>query len=747
MVACTWVKLLLKPTKKPLHAVFLLRQTVLFQLNWILTMLLIRRHSGRHQPQKRRLVINLMALSVLSQASLPGAQTLGISALGTTGGLVIPYADVLSQGSLALTTGNYQEAQLGAPYVTQQNTSFGVGLLPGVEFFGRFGEYTNPNPNSIFVNGIRDISANLKVQLPSFGTWVPKIAVGMNDINGGAVFFKSSYLVASEQYGPFQVALGYAKGQTRTAGARPTFDGVFRGVNVKLTDNGLAALAEFEGPQKHVGLRWTTGPLAPLANSQLIGQVQRSYGDYAGFGLSAPVNRFGVSLVMPFGENDRSLAKFKPDAKQALPALDETLVQMQQSGMQPTAHDRLDVLKKALVDVGLERVRVGLHGPVLVVEYENHRYAHNEVDALGLVFGLAAELAPKEAKRINAVTFKEGLRLYETGVGLDVYRAFLRDGEAKPVNDTLSWERVPTDMAASTDWVDASASRASSVRLELKPDLNYTLGTEIGALDYALAANLQAMLPLWKGARLYSSSLLPMSNTANMDQGGVLSVYRQREGLNTLALQQSFWLGSQILSNVSVGKFHNDTLGVQWESALFVPGTDDVIQLKGARYDAVPGGLAGLDRAATASYRHLFSPAMSIELGANRYTDGTTGPSVKWNQWFGDMSVQLFYRRGGSTQFAGLQLSFPFTPRRGMEPGPVVFSGASQYAQSIRTKLTTTASPANFVLPGAVHELKLATSLDDYQLNAGRNNRSYFATQLHRMRESFFSHARDSMHK
>jgi hypothetical protein len=664
------------------------------------------------------------------------AQTLGVNTQGVTGGLVIPYADVLSQGSVAVTTGNYREPQLGKPSVVQQNSSFGVGLLPGVEFFGRFAEYTQSN--SGVLNGIRDISANLKVQLPSFGAGFPKIALGMNDVNGGAVYFKSTYAVASDQYGPFKVALGYAQGQTRVVGGAPTFDGFFRGVNVKLTDNGLSGLAELEGAQKHIGLRWTTGPLAPLANSKIIGQVQRSYGDYAGIGLSAPANSLAVSLVVPIGENDRSQAKFQPNAKQALPALDAALQQMQQSGMQPTAHDRLEVLKNALIDAGLERVRVGLHGSVLVVEYENHRYAHNEVDALGVLFGLAAELAPKEAKRINAVTFKEGLRLYETGVGLDVYRVFLRDGEAKSVNDTLSWERVPTDVATSTEWVDAKESSSSVVRFEIKPDFNYTLGTEVGAFDYSLAANIKITAPLWSGAQLFSNYIVPISNSNNMSDGAVFGIYRQRSGSRALGLQQSFWVGSHVLNQVSLGRFHYDVVGVQAESTIFVPSTDDVIRLQGSGYERAPGGLAGQDRAFSASYRHAFSPLTSIELGAQRYSDGSQGPSIDLTRWFGDMSVQVFYRKGGNNQFAGLQLSLPLTPRQGMTPKSVFFGGAGQYSQGFRTRLTTAASPANNVIPGAVTSLKFESSLDQELLNSGRISRAYIRSQLGRMRNAFY---------
>ena len=478
-----------------------------------------------------------------------------------------------------------------------------------------------------------------------------------------------------------------------------------------------------------------------LANTQVVGSVQRSFGAYDGTTSNTQKTHFALSLIVPFGGNELAVASFQPDSAHALPPLDALTPDPVAPGMQPTALDRLDALRKALMAVGLERVRVGQHGGTLVVEYENQRYAHNEADALGLVFGLGAEMAPRGTTRINAVTFKDGLRLYETAVGLNAFRAFLRDGPASHVRDSLSWERNPSDMTGQTEWLNAPTGHASKVRVEVKPDLNYTLGTEVGAFDYALAANVQATVPLWSGARLYASYLAPLAHSSNMEEGAIFAIYKQPSGLRTTALQQSFWLGSQLLANVSAGRFHYDTLGVQAEAALFVPGTMHQLRASGAAYDKAPGGLARGDRAFAASYRHLLSPSMWLEAGAQRYSDGSAGPSVEWNRWFGDVGVQVFYRKGGSNQFAGLQLNFPLTPRQGMAPGPVFFTGTGHYEQSIRTRLTTAGSPANLVLPGAVSNLKLETSLDREWLNAGRLSKSYFDEQIHRMREAFFMYA------
>ena len=104
----------------------------------------------------------LAGLIMLPAAAL--AQGLGVASLGATGGLTIPSAFVLESGDLALSLGNYQDPKLGS-FSRKQNYSLGVGIVPRVELFGRFAEYTTSRnaplgaPDAI---GARDISANLK---------------------------------------------------------------------------------------------------------------------------------------------------------------------------------------------------------------------------------------------------------------------------------------------------------------------------------------------------------------------------------------------------------------------------------------------------------------------------------------------------------------------------------------------------------------------------------------------------------
>ena len=239
---------------------------------------------------------------VVSQAAVVHAQGLGVASVGATGGLTIPSAYVLDSGDMALSLGNYVDPRLGN-FSRKQNYTIGFGLVPRVEVFGRFAEYQNPQPavpSRFKINGPRDISANVKWQLPLDLLEIPglpKLAVGATDASGGAVFFGSKYAVASDEYGPLRWSLGYARGKTygnRANGAK-VLDGAFGGAEVKLGSTRATVLAETDGTQRHAGLRYYSETLPWLADAQVVGTLQRSFGAKDTAGRAADATSFNVS--------------------------------------------------------------------------------------------------------------------------------------------------------------------------------------------------------------------------------------------------------------------------------------------------------------------------------------------------------------------------------------------------------------------------------------------------------------------
>lgn len=677
------------------------------------------------------------------------AQGLGVASLGATGGLTIPSAYVVQSGDMALSLGNYQDPRLGT-FSRQQNYTLGFGFVPGVEVFGRFAEYQNPGrypANGLNANGPRDISGNVKWQLPIPLEGLPKLAVGATDLSGGAVYFSSQYLVASDEYGPLRWSVGYARGKpalNQRNGAK-VLDGLFGGAEVKLGTTRATALVESDGTQRHAGLRYYSETLPWLGDAQLVGTVQRSFGARTRAGQGTDATSVNVSLVLPLGQTEAGRKAQAGATGRPLPPLEPVA---DAPAMVATAQDRLDRLARALRAMGLDRVRVGMLGSELVVEYENHRYQQNEADALGVVLGLAAETAPVATTRVHAITLKAGQVVFETSVDVAAFRAFLRDGDATQVKNTLGVGRLPGYDADTVQWASGAAgagARQTWLRVGLKPLLNYTLGTEYGAFDYSLAVQARGTVNLWRGAVVYADVVQRVTSSVNMDPGHIFASSRHRNGLQTVALQQSLWVGPSIFTSVGAGQYNHDDWGVEGESILFLPWNADTLHAKGRYMRHQADVLPRIEEAYAGSYRYRFNANTWIEAGYQQYTDRSTGPSLAFTRWFGDVAVQVFARKGGKNTFAGLEVSLPLGPRQAMGAGPVQVTGAPRYAQSIRTLLTTGGNSANYVDASSVRPVDLNFKPEVELLNSGRMTPVDIRGQVQRMRESFYLYAREKL--
>lgn len=696
-------------------------------------------------------VLLVAVAGLYGHTGLAGDYSYGITAQGNTGGLVIPYAHTLASGAIGLGYSNYREPLFGAPRANERNFVLGLGLSERVELFGRLAEVTNPSVGGT-VNGTRDISANIKIKLLDLGSDGPQISAGINDIKGGANYFRSMYGVATLRLGAVGLTAGYAKGRSADSAPhlKPAFDGPFAGINIPLGRTGASVLAEREGRQTHVGLRWTSDSISTLANGLFSVSLQRSSSTQNIPGLKSPSTFAALSLVIPL-EGNESIGSKRYEAQ-----VDDFLPPIGVAGGETNADlksradldERLAVLRARLLEVGLERIRVGKQGDAVVVQYENHRYAHDELDALGLVFGLAAEAVKSDAVQIRAITLKNGLPVYESSADVRAIREFLRGGTLSDLKESLAWRGGPSEAGYDRGviWVDEIPSLYSPVRVEIKPDLNYTIATDVGVFDYALAANVGLSVPLWSGSQVFANYIFPVGRSENMEDGQAFAVMRQRSGLRSFALQQSFWLDRFSYNQISVGRFHYGVAGIEGESSIFIPRTDDVVRLTGAFYSSAPGGMVRSRVSGGIIYRHQLNALTTLEVGGQQYTDGSRGPSIEWGRWFGNVNVKLFYRRGGYAKFAGLQLSIPLTPRQGMMPGNVFVTGSGLHAQEVRTRMTDGRTRFNTVLPGGVQPLRLETSQTvDAQLNHGRMSLGYLKERAYKIKEAFFSYTTRTM--
>lgn len=727
-------------------------------------------------------VASALAFSVSAQAAEPA-----LNALGQAGGLVIPYAFALPEGTAEAQYNNYIDPRYGKQATGSEVYWGAVGLLPYLEVSGGLANY--PTIKSVQFTGeehfvFRHLMANVKVEVPKFFKYQPSIAFGVTDIGGQTHFFRSKYGVVSQAFGPVTLSAGYGRGDR--------LDGLFGGAQVSLWNTGLSLLAEDDSKTPYAGLRYQSPRISWLADANVIGTFMRSIRSTDGV---APRTSFSVGIQIPLGKRFSSvrcedglcegpqvstpqtanadddgsirLASLQPvDTRAAsanngaLAAAPITYVPPLQSyasvmlsdvtaGKSPDAQSpalpealdtsALDEIAAQLFAAGLERVRVGMSGRDLVVEYENHRYNQNEADALGIVLGVASVNAPQGTARIHVVIKKANEPLGEVIVDRDAFAQFIADGAPTAASASLTMRTRPTYDADSIAW-HGNEHTHGLTRIQIEPVVSYLYGTEYGVFDVSLGANIEGFVPLWRGAELYASYIAPLYNTKNMDEGRVFSDYRLRGGLNAVALAQSFWIMPQVLNVASIGKFDYSYVGVQNETTVFVPGRPDLIRLRLAYLHHEPGhDELPSEKNAELTYRWVQpSWKLWIEAGVARFVGGDKGPVATLTRWFDDVSVSVHGEHSGQGTFVGAAVSFPLTLRQGMKPGISQLYGSEQFGLDFRTRVGST----NYLSANAAENMSFPYSTQQYLLNQGRFSGEYFSTQLYRMRDAYLRYGK-----
>jgi len=710
-----------------------------------------------------------------------------LNALGQAGGLVIPYAFPLPEGVGEGQFNNYIDPRYGARATGSQIYWGAVGLFPYVEVAGGLANYP-AEVSSRFAGQdhlvLRHLMADVKLTVPKFFKYQPAIAFGMVDVGGQTHFFRSKYGAVSQPFGPLNLTVGYGQGDR--------LDGPFGGAQLSLWHTGLSLLAEHDSKTPYVGMRYQSPRISWLADANVIATIMRAVRSTDGV---SPRTSISVGIQIPFGKRFSSercadglcdgtsapvqQAQTDPGASEAIashdvqphyepetadqahplageavpfapPSRSYASVVMANAAATVSAKDApaisepldasaLDSIAAQLFAAGLERVRVGISGRDLIVEYENHRYNQNEADALGIVLGVASINAPHGIERIRAVVKKANEPLADIAVDREAYQQFVAGGSPTAASASMTMRTRPTYDADSIAW-HGDDRRHGLTRIQISPVTSYLYGTEYGNFDISFGANIQGFVPLWRGAELYASYIAPLYNTKNMDNGRVFSQYRLRGGLATAALAQSFWIMPGVLNVAAVGRFNYRYVGIENETTAFVPGRPDLVRLRLAYLRQQPGedSLPHQENAML-TYRWV-QPSWNlwIEAGVARYVGGDKGPLITLTRWFDDVSVSVHGEHSGRASFVGASISFPLTPRQGMKPGITQVDGPQSFALDFRTRVGST----NYLSPGVTQNLGFPYSTGQLLLNQGRFSAAYFSTQMYRMRDAYVRYAR-----
>jgi hypothetical protein len=609
-----------------------------------------------------------------------------LSLQGFTGLLNTPNAEVTEEGTLYFLFSNQKESQWRNSITRQENYMFSVGLFSFAELGGRL---TNA-PGKV-----RDLSGNFKVKVPFIpkGYYLPSIAFGMQDFGGASSPLETIYVVASEELWRFRLSLGYGFGPDR-------MHGVFGGVEFKAFD-WLYLVGENDTRETNAGIRLISPAIfgvpihlnvtAKTSLSHRPGEVI----DF-GFGLQIPLG-LDHHNAKPVEEKAR-ITHRAPEEKYGMTAKKELVAGQAPEGVAEPEQEEGDrdavmlLLKKALIDDGFLNVEVGSAKNLLVVQYENGRYNHNELDGLGVVAGIASAYAPPGIETIRFIIRKKGIRVLQLTTPAKVLREFLLNADELPRFDKSL--RITSDVKGDGEvrYVKGNDNpswlRSSVV---VYPGLTTFYGTEVGVFDYLLSVKPTCILDLWKGAALDVRGDVPVVWSENFDDGKYFRNVRQDPRLERAMIFQAVRIFPTVMASIGAGMILKDTYGTLNE-LMWVPGNGDHRFRVKAGYSEHRNHDSG-DEVALGSYRYYFAPlATYAEVTGGKFWDQDTGFTVELKRFFGDTAFSVYYKDirtvdNQHVQMGGVQFSFPLTPRRDMKPYIVQLRGTEEWNYAVETEI------------------------------------------------------------
>ncbi|MBI5441431.1 MAG: YjbH domain-containing protein [Deltaproteobacteria bacterium] len=674
-----------------------------------------------------------------------------LSFQGYTGILNTPNAEVAKEKTAYLLWTDQIESQFDRRMVSRQDNYFvTLGLLPWVEFGGRFSNADGPRRNSPFGPTswvVRDLSANLKVQLPlPDKPFVPKVAAGMSDISGGAQFFQAKYAVVSEELGPVRLSVGYGRGPQR-------MEGLFGGIEARVFSWLYLRGEHSEEEEVAYGVRLVSPPLWrwPVSLHATAKSSTEDRKFYWSFGLQVPLgldDRERGSRAGATAEPRVASRESKPSGSQVTSRPSPT-GEAPRPTRAPSGQDdgRISELRRLLVAHGFQNIRAGIQERVLLVEYDNAVYNWNELDALGIVLFKAAETAPDGVDLITAVIKKRNLRIMTVTAPRDLLSRFREDPTvAGELRSALEATYGGPDAESPVPGpVENSSFLTSSV--VLAPGLTTTLGNEFSAFEYLLSLKPELQTNLWKGAITSLRWDVPLLWSHEFEENGFLANSRKPTKLDRVMLFQGVRLLPSVTATLGGGMVLKDQFGTLNEVAAHSPEGDHRVRLK--HIQLRNRETEKTKKSYVASYRYRYQPLdLSLEANVGQFFSEDKGLLLELKRFFGDTSISLYYKdtrlKEGSPRrwkAAGIQIGIPLTPRRDMKPRIIQVRGTDEFNYAQETTLVTKDMSLNFLAPVPL-AINFQPTINTERIFYGRDRitPSYLKEHLLRLRDAYLTY-------
>jgi hypothetical protein len=735
----------------------------------------------------RSVELAAIAAVVALTSAAAEAQVTTLTQAGYTGLGITPNAHLIDWGRFEATYDHQLPGVVRNP--DGHNYVLGFGLLPNLEISGRLA--TNSLGCNQFVEtdcGIRDLSASAKVGIGLDAANRYTIAAGVTDVGGAATNFRTLYGVVSFDQGPLQASAGFARrSATRPNIALSPLRGPFASAawqampwlrgQVEYTDGHAWAGVRVFAPKQWLPEGWS----AYVGTNHRLTSSNLTRASWLTAGVSIPLYKVpslpgsGPKAPLPeLAPNQRPLPAYEARTPaQPTPASpspsrpsDAASAPPAAAAPNPVSDEMLDRLASALEAKGLDDISIGrMPDQSIAVRANNASYTWNSVDALGAALGAIARTLGDNKAAYRLVLTERQVPLVSVTGQADCLRTWINDPGAACTAGQLSTPGSGALENLHTGAIWPISHRKPSwqaVHVSVSPLLRSNVGTEVGALDYSLGANVGLRLPLWAGASVEASRDIPVASSTAYRDNGVFQLQRVRSVTNRLALTQTMrlpverWLApnddaramrwglTAVTGQASIGRVGDAFDGVdgqvRWE-----PGegrhrvSGDAGWFRNRNFQPNLSVLGPrIARPLLASYRYNVVPTRTyFEASAGRFLYEDRGFQLGMRQWFSDVAVRAYYRRtrfqgAPVRQFVGIEFSIPIGPRRDAAVGShLLLGGTRRFSHAIETLVRggNNAVRPGFGLPSP------APSLDE-TFNSDRTGLVYFEDNLRRIRDA-----------
>ena len=647
-----------------------------------------------------------------------------MSMQGTVGVINTPTAEVMTEGLVELQFSNQVDlARLSAKkgHYSADQYFVNFGLLPNLEVVGRLANIEDDNKIDNHYMGksiVRDLSASFKYQIPFYHKYLPKIAIGIQDLGGQASHYDSKYIVATKEYGFLRGSIGYGFGSINM------LDGAFASLEVKATD-WATLLAEHDSKDAQIGLRLNTP-------SSLSKYVDVAFLAKANVSDASQRFSFGLNVRMDIGNSHHDTRVLSKEHDDYIPT---------KHAINTPQNFKTDALKEMLIKIGLENIDIKEGGDSIYLAYENNIFDHNELDALGVVLGAMIAL-DVPYKQFDIVIKRSNQKVKKVSGDLSAYKkvihAFSKEA-LRTFRDSIVVS-APTGSDGENLTVENANSSYLKTRVTLYPGLTTYIGTEYGVLDYLVSLRTGLHWNLYKGFDVSFLADFPMVHSDDLDAktGQFKKANRGNEfvrlmlhrsdtfgdfiNIASIGKERKFWAAFESLTYAK----ENHTLGVKYayyqsDDYLFMPG--------------VYGAHIVKRHLLLGSYSYYYDDYDTLfEVSGGQYFNKDRGFEVKAKRYFGDTSVGFFYQKADE-QYVGISLEVPLTPRKSKD-GFLQLKGKNDYSYGLRTTVNDE-DGRNTLEPGGLYGIDREFGINRNFLNRNRLNSDYIKKHIPRLRDAY----------